>query len=140
MVAPPPIIQQVLLEFEDVFAEPSVLPPHRQYDHTFPLLPGANPVNAKPYRYSPLHKDEIERQVKALLSAGLISPSTSSFASPVPLVQKKDGTWRFCVDYRRLNAIAIKNKFPMPLIEEMLDELIGARYFSKLDLKQSFIK
>jgi hypothetical protein len=61
MVAPPLIIQQVLLEFEDVFAEPSVLPPHRQYDHTVPLLLGANPVNAKPYRYFPLHKDEIER-------------------------------------------------------------------------------
>jgi hypothetical protein len=61
MVAPPLIIQQVLLEFEDVFAEPSVLPPHGQCDHTVPLLLGANPVNVKPYRYFLLHKDEIER-------------------------------------------------------------------------------
>jgi hypothetical protein len=109
MVAPPPIIQQVLSEFEDVFAELSVLPSHRQYDKIVPLLPGSNPANAKPYRYSPLHKDEIERQVKTLLSARSISPSTTPCASPVLLVQKKDGTCRFCVDYRRLDDITVKN-------------------------------
>jgi hypothetical protein len=66
-VPPPPCIHQVLAEFKDVFTEPSSLPPHREYDHTVPLVPGAIPVNAKPYRYSPLNKDEIERQVKVLL-------------------------------------------------------------------------
>jgi hypothetical protein len=136
--APPMIILQVLTEFEDVFADAFELPPHRQYEHTIPLLPGTHPVNTKPYRYSPLHKDEIEKQVKSLLQAGLISPSTSPFASPMLLVQKKDGTWCFCVDYRRLNSVTVKNKFPMPLIEEMLDELTGARYFTKLDFKADF--
>jgi hypothetical protein len=102
----------VLAEFKDVFAEPSSLPPHREYDHNVPLVPGAIPVNAKPYRYSPLHKDEIERQVKVLLQNGLIVLSTSPFASPVLLVQKKDGFWRFCVDYRRLNSLTIKTSFP----------------------------
>jgi hypothetical protein len=93
--APPVDIQQVLIEFEDVFAAVSELPPHRQYDHTIPLLSGVHLVNTKPYRYSPLHKDEIKKQVKTLLNDGLISPSTSPFASPVLLVQKKDGTCYF---------------------------------------------
>lgn len=86
-------VQELLHKFQDVFQEPKTLPPARFYDHKIPLLPGAVPVNSKPYRYSPHHKDEIERQVKELLPAGLITPSTSPFASPVLLVQKKDGTW-----------------------------------------------
>jgi hypothetical protein len=132
-----PSISAVLGELQDVFQDPSE-PPHREYDHSIPLLPGAMPVNSRPYKYSPLHKDEIERQVKSLLQSGLITPSSSPFASPVLLVQKKDGSWRFCVDYRRLNNITVKNKFPMPLIDEILDELQGARYFSRLDFRSGF--
>ena len=95
-------------------------------------------MNTKPYRYSPLHKDEIERQVKELLSNGLITQSTSPFASPVLLVQKKDGTWRFCVDYRKLNSLTIKNSFPLPIIEEILDELAGTKFFTKLDMTAEY--
>jgi hypothetical protein len=95
-------------------------------------------VNARPYRYSPLHKDEIERQVAELLKAGLIVPSVSSFASPVLLVQKKDGTWRFCIDYRKLNDMTVKNRFPMPLVDEILDELAGTQYFSSLDMTAEY--
>jgi hypothetical protein len=84
-------------------------------------MPGSVPVNTRSYRYSPLHKDEIERQVKSLISYELITSSTSPFAFPVLLVQKKDGTSCFCVDYRRLNSIIVKNKFPMPLVDEILD-------------------
>jgi hypothetical protein len=73
-------------------------------------------VNSKPYRYSPYHKDEIERQVNALLEAGLITPSVSPFASPALFVKKKDGSWRFCVGYKKLNDMTIKNRFPMPLV------------------------
>jgi hypothetical protein len=120
---PPPVIAQILEQFVDVFAEPSSLPPHRPYDHTIPILPNSVLVNSRPYRYSPLHKDEIEKQVKSLLESSLITTSTSPFASRVLLVQKKDGTWRFCVDYRRLNAITVENKFSMPLIDEILDKL-----------------
>jgi hypothetical protein len=76
--------------------------------------------------------------VKQLLQRGLISTSTSPFASPILLVQKKDGTWRFCVDYRRLNSITVKNKFPMPLIDEILVELVGATVFTRLDFKSGF--
>jgi len=82
----PSPMETLLTEFEDVFSKPSSLPPQRTYDHTIPLLPDAVPVNSRPYRYSPMHKDEIERQVKELLQAGLITHSTSPFASPVLLV------------------------------------------------------
>lgn len=85
-----------------------------------------------------MHKDEIERQVKSLLAAGLIAPSTSPYASPVLLVQKKDGSWRFCVDYRKLNDITIKNRFPIPLVDEILAELVGTQYFAKLDMRAGY--
>jgi hypothetical protein len=88
-------IQQLLRKYQDVFTEPQHLPPHRFYDHQIPLILGSVPVNSRPYKYSPHHKDEIEKQVKQLLTAGLITPSCSPFASPVLLVLKKDGSWRF---------------------------------------------
>lgn len=134
----PQAITHILEEFADVFVSPTTLPPPRIYDHTIPLLPDSVPVNSKPYRYSPLHKDEIERQVKLLLDQGWIVHSSSPFASPVLLVQKKDGSWRMCVDYRRLNALTVKNRFPIPLVEEILDELAGAQYFTKLDLTAGY--
>ena len=105
-------LQSLLQEFADVFAKPSALPPQRVYGHTIRLLPNTTPVNSRPYRYSLVHKDEIERQVKELLAAGLITHSTSPFSSPVLLVQEKDGSWRFCVDYRKLNDLTAKNRFP----------------------------
>lgn len=134
----PPVIHRVLTEFSDVFEEPTALPPHRSYDHAISLEPGATPINCRPYRYSPLQKDEIERQVNEMLRTGLITHSMSPYSAPVLLVKKKDGTWRFCVDYRRLNAITIKNKFPLPVIDELLDELAGASFFSKIDLRAGY--
>jgi hypothetical protein len=127
-----------LQEFKDVFVTNNKLPPHRSYDHAIPLLPNSAPVNSKPYRYSPHHKDEIEKQVQELLADGLITPSTSPFASPVLLVQKKDGTWRFCVDYRKLNTLTIKNRFPIPIVDEILDELAGSKFFTTLDTKAGY--
>jgi hypothetical protein len=102
------------------------------------LEEGVLPPNSKPYRYSPLQKDEIERQVKEMLKDGTIVHSMSPFAAPVLLVKKKDGTWRFCIDYRRLNLATIKNKFPLPIVDELLDELAGAAVFSKLDLRAGY--
>ncbi|KAK1653770.1 hypothetical protein QYE76_071575 [Lolium multiflorum] len=134
----PHIVSMVLNSFEDVFAEPTGLPPHRRADHTIPLMPGASPVNLRPYRYSPMQKNEIEKQIRELIAQGVIQPSASPFASPVLLVGKKDLTWRLCVDYRHLNALTIKNKYPLPVIDELLDELAGAQWFTSLDLRAGY--
>jgi hypothetical protein len=133
-----PFIQNLLDTYQDVFQDPQTLPPPRSYDHAIPLTPRAVPVNARPYHYSSQHKTKIEDQVKQLLQSGFITHSHRPFASPVLLVKKKDGTWRFCVDYRKLNDLTIKNRFPMPIIDEILDELAGATYFTKLDMKSGY--
>ncbi|XP_073353661.1 uncharacterized protein [Aegilops tauschii subsp. strangulata] len=131
-------ISDLLEEFADVFATPTGLPPHRQYDHAVTLEEGAQHTNTRPYRYSPLQKDKIERQVKEMLDAGVITHSVSPYAAPVLLVKKKDGTWRLCVDYRRLNDITVKKLFPLPIVDELLDELAGAAFFSKLDPRAGY--
>lgn len=92
----------------------------------------------RPYRYPPGLKDENEKQLKDMLSQGLIKPSTSPFSSPVLLVKKKDGSYRFCVDFHQLNAITAKSKFPMPVFDELMDELGTANWFSTLDLRAGF--
>lgn len=122
----PQAIQELVDQHQHLFQEPKELPPAREFDHAIELIPGVNHVNIKPYRYNPTQKDEIERQVKDMLLNGVIQPSTSPFASPVLLVKKKDGSWRFCIDYRQLNNLTIKNKFPMLVVDELLDELHGA--------------
>ena len=109
-----------------MFAPPAGYPPARPFDHAIPLIPGASPVQVRPYRYPPSVKDEIERQVTKMLNAGVIQPSKSPFSSYVLLVKKKDGTFRFCVDFRHLNAITAKAKYPVPVIEELLDDLTHA--------------
>ena len=86
------------------------------------------------FRYSPLEVAEIERQVQLMIEQGLIEPSTSPYGAPILLVKKKDGSWRVCIDYRALNKITIKNSYPIPRIDDLLDKLSGARYFSTLDL------
>jgi hypothetical protein len=118
-----PDLQVLLDESGDVFMEPSTLPPHRTLDHAITLDKDANLVNTRPYRYSPLQKDEIERQVAEMLEASIISNGMGPFASPVLLVKKKDGTWWFCIDYHKLNKLTVKNKFPLPVMDELLDEL-----------------
>lgn len=130
----PLCIAQLLEEFSHLFSEPQGLPPPRVFDHAIPLLAGVKPVNLCPYCYNPTQKDEIEKQVTYMLSQGIIQPSNSPFSSLVTLVQKKDKTWRFCMDYRHLNAATIKNRYPLPIIDELLDELAGSQWFTRLDL------
>ena len=134
----PPEIHKLLNEFASVFEEPKGLPPRRQYDHHIPLIPGARPISIRPYRVAPGLKTEIENQIKEMLAQGVISLSKSAFGCPVILVKKGDDTWRLVVDYRHLNALTIKGKYPPPVIDELLDELPGAKWFSKLDLKAGY--
>lgn len=117
-----------------MFAKPTGLPPKRHINHAIPLIPGAQPFRLRPYKYTPAQKDEIEKQVSELLQNGLIKESSSPFASPILLVKKKTRDWRMCVDYRKLNALKIKNKYPLPVIDELLDELTGATWFTSLDM------
>jgi hypothetical protein len=131
----PDTIQQLVHQFADIFQQPTKLPPQRTMDHHIPLMTRATPINVKPYRYSPTQKDEIESQLTEMLKNGIIQPSVSPFASPVLLVKKKDGLWRFCVDYRRLNALTVKNKYPMLVVDELLDELHGASLSTKLNIR-----
>ncbi|KAJ4745297.1 polyprotein [Rhynchospora pubera] len=133
-----PELKEVLETFQAVFEEPKGLPPFRGIDHQIDLLPGTKPVNQRPYRYSYFQKLEIKKIVGELLKEGLIQPSTNPFASPVLLVKKKDGGWRMCIDYRRLNTSTVKNKFPIPIIEDLLDELHGSKIYSKIDLRAGY--
>lgn len=134
----PPDICQLLEKFADLFAAPTELPPSRDCDHSIPLVQGAAPVQMRPYRYAPALKTEIEKQVQEMLDNGIIQKSSSPFSSSVILVKKKDNTWRFCVDYRHLNAITVKTKYHVPIIDEFLDELAKASWFSSLDLRAGF--
>jgi hypothetical protein len=134
----PDLLLSLLADYEDLFVPPTGLPPKRFQDHRIRLHVGSTPVVVRPYRYPQIQKDEIERQCAEMSAQGIIQPSNSAFSSPVLLVPKHDKTSRFCVDFRALNAQTIKDKFPIPVVDELLDELKGSRFFTKLDLRSGY--
>jgi hypothetical protein len=133
-------MKKVMIEFADVFPKdlPKELPPRRDIDFRIELIPGFTPPARSPYRMSPAEQDEVRKTLDDLLEHGFIQSSVSPFAAPVLLVKKKDGTMRMCVDYRGLNKITIKNKYPLPRIDELFDRLHGAKWFSKIDLRSGY--
>jgi hypothetical protein len=128
-------LQMVINNHSKVFGEiPKGLPLARDHDHAIHLQPGSVPPNIRPYMYPYAQKSEIEHMIQEMLEVGIIQPSQSYFSSPVVMVTKKDGSWCMCPDYRQLNKMTIKDKFPIPVIDELLDELHGEKLFTKLDL------
>jgi hypothetical protein len=128
-------IKNLLGRHQQVFeAIPPRRPPDRGFEHTIELKEGAKPMITPPYHHSRRFKDEIEKAIKEFLAMGHIRPSNNPFASSVVLVLKKDCTMRMCIDYRALNKKTIKNQYPIPHIDELMDELHGAIFFSKIDL------
>ncbi|GJX55739.1 retrotransposon-related protein [Tanacetum coccineum] len=132
------ILRPLLQKYEKVFAVPTTLPLNRKHDHRIPLLDNSTPVNIRPCMHPPTQKDVIKAMVTQLLESGVIRESHIPFSSPIVMVKKKDGTWRMCVDYRALNKKSVKDKFHIPIIEELIDELFGAQVFTKLDLRSGY--
>jgi deoxyuridine 5'-triphosphate nucleotidohydrolase len=135
-----PEIQQLLNGFADVFPEhlPKELPPTRSVDHRIELLPGTTPIYKAPYRLAQTELDEMKKQIEEYLEQGWIKPSTSPYGAPVIFVKKKDGSLRMCIDYRALNKVTIKNKYPMPRIDDIIDSTHGAKFFTKIDLRSGY--
>ena len=136
-----PSAQQLIKQYASVFPPelPKRLPPLRgDADLKIRLLPSSAPPSTPPFRMSSVELTELKRQIDSLLSHGFIKPSLSEYGSPVLFVRKKTGELRMCIDYRKLNSITIKNSYGLPRIEELLDSIQGARWFSTLDLNSGY--
>ncbi|KAJ7968029.1 Retrotransposon protein, putative, Ty3-gypsy subclass [Quillaja saponaria] len=127
----------VLKEYEGVMPDklPQTLPPRRGIDHEIELVPGIKPPAKAPYRMAPPELAELRKQLNELLESGFIRPSKAPFGAPVLFQKKQDGSLRMCVDYRALNKVTVRNSYPIPLIADLFDQLSGAKYFTKLDLR-----
>jgi hypothetical protein len=129
----------VVSEYPDVFPEELPgLPPEREIDFSIELVPGTAPISRAPYRMSASELAELKKQLAELLDKGFIRPSASPWGAPVLFVKKKDGSLRLCIDYRQLNQVTIKNKYPLPRIDDLFDQLQGAAVFSKIDLRSGY--
>ncbi|GJX69880.1 putative reverse transcriptase domain-containing protein [Tanacetum coccineum] len=129
----------VVRDFPEVFPDDlSGLPPIREIEFRIELTPGATPVAKSPYRLAPSELEELSGQLKELQDKGFIRPSSSPWGAPVLFVKKKDGSFRMCIDYRELNKLTVKNRYPLPRIDDLFDQLQGSQFFSKIDLRSGY--
>ncbi|KAI3683189.1 hypothetical protein L1987_83689 [Smallanthus sonchifolius] len=129
----------IVKDYPEVFPEDLPgLPPPRQVEFQIDLVPGAAPVARSPYRLAPSKMQELSNQLQELLDKGFIRPSFSPWGAPVLFVKKKDGTFRMCIDYRELNKLTIKNRYPLPRIDDLFDQLQGSSFYSKIDLRSGY--
>ena len=135
-----PELEKLLWEFKDVFPAdlPTELPPERGFEMKLPSKPGTVPPHQAPYRANPEAQKMIQQTLEYLTSHGLIRESLSEYAAPVTLVPKPDGTWRFCTDYRRLNSVTNEARFPLPRMDDCIDQVGHASYFSTIDLRSGY--
>ena len=129
----------MLERFADVFSEelPGIVP-DREIEFTIELVPGASPVSIAPYRMTPEELLELKTQLSDYLDNGFIRPSMSPWGAPVLFVKKRDGSMRMCIDYRHLNKLTIRNKYPLPRIDDLFDQLQGSTVCSKIDLRSGY--
>ncbi|KAL0391474.1 UNVERIFIED_CONTAM: Retrovirus-related Pol polyprotein from transposon [Sesamum latifolium] len=134
------VIKKLLKEFEDVMPDelPRKLPPKRAVDHEIELVPGTKPPARAPYRMSQPELVELRKQLKDMLESGIIKPAKSPYGAPVLFQKKTDGSLRICYDYRALNKITVKNKYPIPLVGDCFDHLSQTKYFTKIDLRSGY--
>ncbi|KAL0550003.1 hypothetical protein IC582_014499 [Cucumis melo] len=131
--------EPVVRDYPDVFPEELPgLPPHREVEFAIELEPGTVPISRAPYRMAPAELKELKMQLQEFLDKGFIRPSVSPWGAPVLFVKKKDGSMRLCIDYRELNKVTVKNKYPLPRIDDLFDQLQGATVFSKIDLRSGY--
>ena len=129
----------VVREFLDLFPDDLLgLPPERETDFLIDLVPGTAPISLPPYRMAPTELKELKAQLQELVDGGFIRPNISPWGAPVLFVKKNDGTWRLCVDYRQLNKLTIRNKYSLPQIDDLFDQLQGAKVFSMIDLRSGY--
>ena len=133
-------LREILEKYQTIFPDalPRGAPPARAVEHQIELVEGAVPKAKPPYRLGQKEQDELEKQIRDLLDQGFIRPSMSPWGAPILFVPKKDGRWRMCIDYRALNKDTVKDRFPIPRIDELLDRLGRAKFFTKLDLASGY--
>jgi hypothetical protein len=129
----------VVCDYPDVFPdELPGMPPDRDIEFAIELQPRTAPISKRPYRMPPAELAELKKQLQEFLDKGFIRPSTSPWGCPALFVKKKDESLRMCVNYRPINAVTIKNKYPLPRIDVLFDQLVGAKVFSKIDLRSGY--
>ena len=126
-------------DFLDVFPDDLLgFPPEREIDFPIDLVPGIAAISLPTYRMAPSELKELKTQLQELVNRGFIRPSISPWGAPMLFVKKKDGTWRLCIDYRQLNKVTIRNKNPLPRVDDLMDQLQGVKVFSKIDLRSGY--